>query len=660
MPQAPEIEVALVQINNSFSGQNYLPLAIGYLQSYLEEYSVNPGRYNFLDPIFKREPIGEIVDKLKGADVAGFSLYVWNANISLEIARRLREVNPDMLIMFGGPQVPDYADEFLRQYPFIDLAVHGEGEKTFLSIMETLPSRDFSETGGVSYIQEDGTYHHTGRVNRIRDLMEVPSPFKNGYFDSLIEKNPEQKWIALWESNRGCPFQCTYCDWGSATAAKVTKFEMDRLETELDWISNNDIGYVFVCDANFGMLKRDVDLSQRVADNRRRTGYPEGFSVQNTKNATERAYLTQKILAESGLNKGVALSMQTLNQEALVNIKRDNISLETYLELQRRFTKDGVETYSDLILALPGETYESYVHGIDTLMETGQHNRIQFNNLSILPNAEMAAPHYIEMHGMKTIESEIINIHGSREALEDDVAETQILVVATKTMPEDDWRKTRAISWMTALLHYDKLFQIPIILAHELSGVPYRTILEAFMEVDREKYPTLGRVRDFFIEEARLIQNGGSEYVYSEEYLGIYWPADEFMFIKLAVDQALGEFYDEAGDMLTDILADHGYEMPQGCLEDAVNLNRALVKLPFASGKVTVETKYDILGFYHAARGGKPQPLEKRAVMVEIDRDQARYDDLNDWCREVVWWGNKKGAYLYTNNVVEKALAGHF
>src|SRR6185369_9574486 len=81
--------------------------------------------------------------------------------------------------------------------------------------------------------------------------------------------------------------------------------------------------------------------------------------------------------------------MQSVDKPTLEAIKRDNISLGTYMELQRRFTRDKVETYSDLILGLPGETYESFVKGVDTLIENGQHNRIQFNNLSILPNAEM-------------------------------------------------------------------------------------------------------------------------------------------------------------------------------------------------------------------------------------------------------------------------------
>ena len=123
----------------------------------------------------------------------------------------------------------------------------------------------------------------------------------------------------------------------------------------------------------------------------------------------------QKILADSGLNKGVALSMQSLDPHTLKAIKRDNISLDTYLELANRFSRDKIETFSDIILGNPEETYETLVNGVDTLINFGQHNRIQFNNLSILPNAAMGDINYQKEHGMITVTSEIINIHGAPE-----------------------------------------------------------------------------------------------------------------------------------------------------------------------------------------------------------------------------------------------------
>jgi len=63
-------------------------------------------------------------------------------------------------------------------------------------------------------------------------------------------------------------------------------------------------------------------------------------------------------------------------------VKRDNISLDAYQDLQHRFTKDKIETYTDMILGMPGETYDSFFNGISSVIENGQHNRIQFGNLT--------------------------------------------------------------------------------------------------------------------------------------------------------------------------------------------------------------------------------------------------------------------------------------
>ncbi len=127
------LSVGLVQINNSFSGQNYLPYAAGLLQAYVQRNARHPDRYTFRLPVYSRVPVKRAVEHLAGADVIGFSTYVWNIRISLEIARQIKKACPETLIVFGGPQVPDRAEEFLRAHLFIDLAVHGEGEPIFLS-----------------------------------------------------------------------------------------------------------------------------------------------------------------------------------------------------------------------------------------------------------------------------------------------------------------------------------------------------------------------------------------------------------------------------------------------------------------------------------------------------------------------------------------------
>jgi radical SAM superfamily enzyme YgiQ (UPF0313 family) len=659
----PAVKIGLVQINNSFSGQNYLPYSIALLQTYVQKFSPNPERYDFLTPLYKRVRIADAVEQLKSADIVGFSTYVWNGRISLEIARRLKKLKPGIVILFGGPHVPDQPEGFMRANPQIDLAVHNEGEITFLKLLDSYPDREsWASLPGVSMVKADGSFVRNANADRVRDLDEIPSPFLEGAFDAIMAANPDESWIGLWETNRGCPFRCTFCDWGSATAAKVTKFGEERLFEEVDWFARKKIEYIFCCDANFGIQKRDVDIANYVADIKKKTGFPVALSVQNTKNATERAYLTQKILSDAGLNKGVALSMQSVDMPTLEAIKRDNISLNTYMELQRRFTRDKVETYSDLILGLPGETYESFVKGVDLLMENGQHNRIQFNNLSILPNAEMGDPAYQKKYGMVTVESKIINIHGERIELDDDVPEVQDLVIATASTPLAEWRRTRIFCWMTALLHFDKLFQIPLILAHGISGIPYREMIEAFMAADPKRYPMIAEINAFFESEAHAIQKGGSEYVFSKEYLNIFWPADEFIFVKLTADGKFDAFYAEAGKLLAETVAERHSGLPMDVIEEAIKLNHALVHQPFAKTNVKVKLRYDLLDYWNKVRGGEQALLREAPMIVEIDRTSKPYDDFQKWCREIVWWGNKKGAYLYSPNAtaITPELAGHY
>jgi radical SAM superfamily enzyme YgiQ (UPF0313 family) len=643
------LKIGLVQINNSFSGQNYLPYSTGLLQVFCQTYAQDASRYEFLLPIYKRLPVQQAVDALRGADVVAFSTYVWNVRLSLEIARRLKEQQPGVLIVFGGPQVPDKGEQFMQENPFVDVACHGEGERTFLNILEALPERRFATVPSISYRDAGGILHRNPQGPRIKEISEIPSPFLAGVFEPLMAANPDEQWIVMWETNRGCPFQCSFCDWGSATASKVVKFELDRIFREVEWFRDHRIDFVFCCDANFGMLPRDVDIAQRMADQKREHGYPKAFSIQSTKNATERSYKVQKILAEAGLNKGVSLSMQSLDPQTLKSIKRDNISTESYQDLQRRFTRDNIETYTDIILGLPDETYDSYLEGVAKAIENGQHNRIQFNNLSILPNAEMGDPEYQRQYGMVTVESNIINIHGS--LTQDEVQETQQLVIATHAMPRADWVRTRTISWMIGFLYFDKLLQIPLILLRELCGFSYRELFEAFVSRDLSPYPVLREIHDFYRAEALRIQGGGEEYTRSEEWLNIWWPADEYVFIKLSREDKLDDFYTEARNLLRELL-EESHMAVADVLDEAVQLNRSLMNQPFQTENLELTLNYNVWEFWRSVLVDQRIPLEMRPRRYHIDRLSNNRADWDTWYREIVWWGNKKGAYIYRNVTV--------
>ena len=646
--------VGIVQINNEFDGQVYLPLVAGYLESIVKNNLDLAEKFNFVDPIYTRIDINKAVSHLIDCSIVGFSVYVWNEQISLRIATELKRQNSKVTIVFGGPQVPDNAEEYMRSHDFIDICVHNEGELAFMKILENYDKKTFANIPNTTIKSFDFNQQRiikTQNDKRLNSLSVIPSPFLNGVFDKIIGNNPSQKFLALWESNRGCPFQCSFCDWGSATASKVNQFDLERLKLEIEWIAQNKIEFVFVCDANFGLLPRDEDIVRFVAEMKDIYGFPKAFSVQNTKNVKERAFGVQKLLAASGLGKGVTLSMQSLNSETLTLIKRDNISLESYEDLQNRFRESKVLTYSDLILGLPGENLSSWKSGIGKLISSGQHNRIQFNNLSILPNAEMGSKDYQQLHGFQTVISQIVNVHGSRNSLDSDIPEFQELVIATKTLDRKDWVKARVFAWWVAFLYFDKISQIPIMLLASKSGKSIVEIVDFIL--DRiSKSLVLQKIDDTFTNHAIQIQNGGIEYVWDPDLIDVFWPADEYAFIMLCRDKNVEAFYDELHSILEkfEILnpGDKTNNAQFDSLEIAISLNKYLLNVPegLQIDKIDPQSCF-LYDWYLKAPFEKNLLVNLKSIKSQELPDR-EFFEFDKWCREIVWYGHRSGSYIFS------------
>lgn len=647
-------KIGLVQVNNSFSGAEYLPYTVGVLQAYAQRHLEDPEDFEFLPPVYKRIPLEEAVKQLHGARAVFFSLYVWNEQYSLELARRLVALDEDLLCFFGGPQVPDDPYEWLKSNDgWVAGVVHGEGEVPFLNLLnlvrgQTPPWEIPSFSWGSAHKGVFGV-SRTDPVKRMSDLNQVSSPYTSGVFAPLMATHPDENWIAIWETNRGCPYSCAFCDWGSAVGAKVTRFPMEQLKADMGWFSDHQIQYVFCADANYGILPRDVAISQYMADVKRANGYPQRFSVQNAKNATDRTYEAQKILNDAGMNQGVTLGIQTLAPSSLRDVQRENISLDTYRELQRRFRADGIPTYTDLILGLPGETYDSWADGICALIEQGQHDRVQVNNLSILPNSDMGDVAYQQKHGLQMIETDLINVHGRRAGVDEWPRERQVLVVGTNTMPPQDWVRARMLAWMVSLLHFDKLLQIPLVVLHYHLGVSYQRMVEAFLDAhldsllghQAELTAMIWAAMEF---RANHISQGGPEYSYRKEWLDIWWPVDEFCLIWLARSGRFEEWYDEAVDTLAQFC-----QGPDDAdiLDYACRLNRDLVKRPFQPARSEVAMSWRVWEYYQAACRGEPLPEIRGDARYVINRGPDPWRSWEEWMEKCIWWGNKRGDYLW-------------
>ena len=625
----------------------YLPYGVGCLQAYAMTHAEDPARFRFLPPVYKHMPVRDIVAQMQDADLVGFSSYIWNINQNLAIARELKRLRPDRIIVMGGPQVPNRPEQFLRDNPFIDVVVHGEAEAVFLDLLNVAGTRDWGAVASTSHIGADGHCVTTPLRARAKDLSAFPSPYLSGVFDPIIAQDPDQGWMAMWETNRGCPYSCTFCDWGSAVASKIYCFDMDRLKAEMDWFARNKIRFLFICDANFGILPRDIEIAQYLVDAYEKHGSFVNISIQNAKNQVTRTYEIQKILSRSRVATfGATIAMQGVDPKTLKAIKRDNISLDAFNELQRRFKRDGLDTYTDIIVGLPGETYDSFADGLDLIISNGQHNRMTSYNCSVLINAEMGDPAYQARYGIEKVPLQIVYQHDDlRISKTEEVHEYLDTIIATKDMPRDDWRRVRVFAWLTELLHFNRLLQIPFIVMAQHYGFRYRRLVEAFMDLDGERFPVLRETLRELEAQAEAIQNGAPEFVASERFLGIWWPADQHALLGLVADKRLAGFYDEAETLLTGLASgsDHGIEP----IRDAIRLNRALVRQPECFEDIEVMTAYNVGEIFKGLLTGHEVPLSNGGYCYGVHRSGTVWLSVDGWATDVILQVYQRGNYIY-------------
>ena len=211
----------------------YLPYSAGVIWSYACTDAWVRDNFECTGMVWRRDDVETVAQGLKHNHVVAFSTYVWNHRYNYEVARQIKQINPKVLIVMGGPEPAITDPNFFVDNPFIDIVICYEGEITFKRLLKTYESREWENVPGL-LINRNGKAVQTQDAERIETLEEVPSPYLSGIFDDLIAKHPEITWQGTLETNRGCPFACTFCDWGSLTYNKVKKFELQRVFDELE------------------------------------------------------------------------------------------------------------------------------------------------------------------------------------------------------------------------------------------------------------------------------------------------------------------------------------------------------------------------------------------------------------------------------------------
>ena len=383
-----------------------MPLACGYLKAAVER-----------DPELSRQVRVQIVSLSGGEseinvlrrlawdqspDMVGFSVLGWNYGLFGRVAEALKALRPDTWIVFGGNHVANQADRLFRDYRAVDVLANGEGEQVFVELLHAFlggeSPRQLDRIEGISFRNGDGQIVTTAPSGRIQDLDSIPSPFLTGALQLVNERGEFAYESALLETNRGCPYRCSFCYWGGAVGQRVRNFSLDRLSAEVEVLARGGAEQIMLCDANFGMLPRDEEFLEICIKAREKHGFPRRIMTSWAKDKKQTFYKLVRRMSEAGFHSSFNLALQSLSEPALESMHRRNMRINEWQDLAAWLRQHDMAVYAELIWGCPGETCESFVAGYDQLARHVA--RIATYPLLLLPNTHYAE--HKQQYGMAT------------------------------------------------------------------------------------------------------------------------------------------------------------------------------------------------------------------------------------------------------------------
>lgn len=468
----PNYHIGSKKFNNYF-----LPYTVGILWSYVSQFSDITQRYKLGEILWKRDKIDIALSKIVHSDIVGFSTYIWNKNYNFELAKRLKKNNPNCFILFGGPEPPNNDMDIFTEHPYIDCIVKREGEVILKNVLMALGDRNEMIKVPGLLLNIDGKTVDTGNEERMNNLNDIPSPYLNGFFDKIISENPDCNWSAIHEPDRGCPYQCTFCDWGGYTYNKIKKFELQRLFDEIEWYGKNKIRMLMIANANFGIFpERDHLIADKIVEVKNKYGYPKSMYISWAKNQKKEVINIAGKLRDL---TGLSVSIQTMTEQVLDVIKRSNLEINQIEETFKLCHMANIPVHSEMILGLPGETLDSWKDTLFRLFKAGNHTSISFFQAQILENTEM---NYLQkkLYGIKSIP---VMDFLSGSSIDEEIVEGVNTVIATKSMPMDDMVKALVFNAYVNTVHVNGMTTFISRFLYKKHKIEYKEFYEKLYEV---------------------------------------------------------------------------------------------------------------------------------------------------------------------------------
>lgn len=330
-------------------------------QGDIKEFSINDRVENILEGIIEEKP-----------DVVAFSCYIWNMEFVNRLAELIKLVDPNIEILYGGPEVSYEGKEFLENHPG-EYVIVGEGEETFREfVLYKLGEGKIEDIKGLNYKRDGKVFENPKRPEM--DMNELVFPYT--YEEDINNK------IVYYEASRGCPFKCKYCL--SSVMHGVRFLDVERVKKELKYFMERGLKLVKFVDRTFNCNREyTVELLKYLSEQDTETRFH--FEVAADLLTEEQIEILNN--APKGRFQ-LEVGVQTTNNEILHNINR----YITYENIKEKVLKvasgKNVMQHLDLIAGLPGEDLESFKKSFNDVHAI-RPDEIQLGFLKLLKGSSM-------------------------------------------------------------------------------------------------------------------------------------------------------------------------------------------------------------------------------------------------------------------------------
>ena len=460
-----------------------------------------------------------------------FSNFKWNFELSYKFASLVKQRDPNIIIIFGGPNFPidiNEKIEFLKKRPVIDFVVELEGELGFVNLIKKLSEYNFDanklKKNGEKLINTCFLYEgHLigGPVERINNINLIPSPYLNGALDEFFN----HPLVPMLETNRGCPFSCAFCADGQASKNKVHRYDPQRTKEELHYIAKRvkNMSELMIVDLNFGMYKQDMITGKEIMEIQRIYNYPTTVDATVGKNMPERTIEVAKMV--KGWSMGA--SIQSTDPEVLKAIKRSNISSNAYEKLiDFGNNHESAKTYSDIILGLPEDRKEKHFESLRFCIDN-KVSTLRMHQAIMLVGTEMASEAMRKKYDLITKFRTVPGAVGYYEILNKKhaIAEMEEIIVGSNTLSEKDYLDCRVVNLLVLSFYNNSLFEevFALLKSINVSALDWLIYIKENPELYSDRVKEI--LKDFVAETSEDLFDSleeASQYVLSPDIIDKY------------------------------------------------------------------------------------------------------------------------------------------